>query len=112
MYRAFRTERYEKECNKLDRHEQDIIASFEQKMKVDPFSSKPLGYIFFREKKYDDKRILFLIYEEYKILLFVALTNKKTQQRDINAILENLKNYKEEIKKRSDFFDSSMTKVF
>ncbi|MBS3154507.1 hypothetical protein J4424_04330 [Candidatus Woesearchaeota archaeon] len=104
MYQAFRTERYEKEYGKLDYLDQGRIIKFEQKLKKDHYSSKPLGYIFFREKKCNDKRLLFLIYEEYKTLFFVAITNKKIQQININSILKNLDNFKEEIKRKLIFF--------
>ncbi len=111
MYRAFRTERYERELKKLGLYQRRVISHFEQKLKRDPFLSKPLGYFFFREKKYDDKRILFLVYEEYKVILFVALTNKKEQQKDIDTILEDLESYKEEMKRKLNLSNSSMTEI-
>ncbi len=68
-------------------------------MKNEPFSGKPLGYKFFREKRFDGKRLLFLIYEEHSILFLVTITDKKAQQRDIDFIISHLSVYKDEIDK-------------
>lgn len=63
MYRVFRSGKYEQKLNKLDKSEFDRVIKFEQSLKIEPYNGKPLGYEFFREKKFDGKRILFLIYE-------------------------------------------------
>lgn len=56
---------------------------------------KPLGYNFFREKKIKNKRIYYLIYEELNIILLVAGSDKKTQQKTINVIKNLLPKYRE-----------------
>ena len=61
----------------LDKSEQDKVIKFEQSLKEQAFSGKPLGYRFFREKKFNGKRILFLVYEEYKCVFLVTITGKK-----------------------------------
>ena len=99
MYRVFRSDWYDKKLKKLDKSEIMRIEKFEQHLKNEPFSGKPLGYRSFREKKFDGKRLLFLIYEEHFIIFLVTITDKKTQQRDIDFIVSHLKVYKDEIDK-------------
>ena len=100
MYRVFRSGKYEKRLNKLDKSEFDRVADFEQSLKIEPYNGKPLGYEFFREKRFNGNRIIFLIYEQHKCVFLVAITNKKMQQQEINLIKANLDIYKEEIEKR------------
>lgn len=98
MFRVFRSEWYETKFKKLDKSEQEIVSIFEQRLKLEPYSGKPLGYAFFREKKFDGKRILFLVYEEQSVVFLVTITDKKAQQREIDLIKRNLDMYKEMLK--------------
>lgn len=59
MFRAFRTDWYGKKLNKLSPNEQERVKSIEQELKKNPYDRKPLGYKFFREKKFDGKRLYF-----------------------------------------------------
>ena len=102
IYRVFRSDHYNKKLEKIDASEQDRIKKFEQMLKEQPFSGKPLGYKFFREKKFNGKRMLFLVYEEYKCIFLITITHKKAQQHEIDLIKANLDIYKEELKKLID----------
>ncbi len=104
MYRVFRSDWYDKKFGKLDNREQERVSDFEQSLKLSPYTGRPLGYAFFREKKFEGKRLLFLIYEEYKTVFLVTITDKKAQQEDIDSIRENLGLYKQEIQKRTGMF--------
>ena len=99
MFRVFRSDWYNSKFNKLDNSEQLIVSKFEQKLKEEPFSGKPLGYKFFREKKFNGKRILFLVYEEHSSIFLVTITGKKAQQHEIDLIKANLDVYGDTIKK-------------
>lgn len=99
MFRVFRSEWYDKKLTKLDESEQSRISKFEQQLKVKPYSGKPLGYKFFREKKFDGKRLLFLVYEEHKVIFLITITDKKAQQSEIDLIKANLDVYKEMLEK-------------
>ena len=55
------------------------------------------AYTFFREKKFNGKRVLFLLYEEHKCIFLVTITNKKAQQHEIDLIKANLDIYREEL---------------
>lgn len=99
MFRVFRSEWYETKLDKIDKSEIDRILKFEQSLKETPYSGKPLRYRFFREKKFDGKRLLFLIYEEHKCVFLITITDKKMQQQVIDLIKSNLDIYKEELQK-------------
>ena len=97
-FRVFRSQHYKTKLFNLDKSEQNKVMKFEQKLKEQPFSEKPLGYKFFREKKFNGKRVLFLVYEEHKCVFLVTITNKKAQQYEIDLIKANLDVYKNELK--------------
>ena len=84
---------------KLDFSEQGRISGFEQQLKGEPYSGKQLGYEFFREKKFDGKRVLFLVYEEHQIVFMITITDKSAQQSDIDMIKANLDVYRDILEK-------------
>ena len=100
MFRVFRSEWCNIKLSKLDGSEQQRFIKFEQSLKSEPYSGKPLGYKFFREKKFNGKRLIFLVYEQHQCVFLVTITNKKAQQHEIDLIKENLDIYKEELEKR------------
>ncbi len=96
-FRVFRSQHYRDKLFRLDKSEQGRVMKFEQGLKEQPFSGKPLGYKFFREKKFNGKRALFLIYDNHKCVFMVTITDKKAQQKEIDLIKANLDIYKEEL---------------
>ena len=99
MFRVFRTEWYEKKLFKLSHQEQKRVLRFEQDLKQNPYSGKPLGYEFFREKKFNGKRLYFLVYESHNVVFLITISDKKTQQQIIDIIKTNLDVYKEQLEK-------------
>ena len=99
MFRVFRSDHYERKLFKLDKSEQERVMKFEQALKNAPYSGKPLGYAFFREKKFNGKRVLFLIYEDKECVFLVTITDKKAQQHEIDLIKTNLDIYREELER-------------
>lgn len=99
MYEVFRTEIYLKRRDSLDLLEKEMMLKFEQKLKQIPYSGRPLGYTFFREQKIHDKRLLYLIYEEYQAIFLITITNKKYQQKEIDFVKRNFDLYKQEMKR-------------
>ena len=51
MYKIFTTEEFDKKFRKLDKQLQREIDNEIEQLQNNPFSGKPLGYPFFREKK-------------------------------------------------------------
>lgn len=92
-FKIFRTKTFDKEFDKLPHSEQSEIEKFEEHLSENPFAGKPLGFVFFREKKLNSRRVYYLIYEEFVIVLMVSISDKKTQQATIDAIKEHLKDY-------------------
>ena len=98
-YTIYTTEEFDKDFNKLDKSEQIKIKRMlkqleEQGSKV----GKPLsGLSFFREKKFGGKRLYFLIYENFLVILVISINDKKAQQATINRILLEIKEYQQYI---------------
>ena len=93
QFKVFRALTFEKEFSKLPKVEKEAIEKFEKKLVENPYLGKPLGYAFFREKKLNGRRVYYLIYEEFVIVLIVALSDKKTQQVTIDEIKQRLGEY-------------------
>ena len=98
-YRVFRSDWFDKKFENLTKTERERIIKFEQKLKQEPYSGKPLGYKFFREKKFNGNRLLFLVYENLQAIFLITITDKKIQQEVIDLIKENLDKYKGTIEK-------------
>jgi putative component of toxin-antitoxin plasmid stabilization module len=101
-YKLYRTKTFDKEFEKLPSFEQKEIQNFENKLIENPFVGKPLGLIFFREKKLNGRRVYYLIYEEFVVILMVAISDKKTQQPTIEAIKNRLNEYYNLVKNSLD----------
>ncbi len=100
MFKIFVSEEFEKNFDKLDNSIQVQIEKEIEQLKINPFVGKPLGYKFFREKKVQNYRVYYLIYEEYIVVFVISISNKKDQQEAINKIRILIPEYREEIKKR------------
>jgi len=110
MYTVFRTKRFDKELLKqFSEKDRKQVNQFEKKqLTKNPYVGDPLGYTFFREKKFKGKRVYYLIYEDLKCVLMIGISNKKTQQDTIDDIKGKLKEYHQVIKEtlmQHDEFD-------
>ncbi len=88
MYAIYATDTFKKLYISLDKTEQDWITKTQAKLKTYP-TGKPLHFSWFREKKYLNKRLYYLIDEEQNKILFISFAAKKDQQKIINFILAN-----------------------
>ena len=100
VFKVFTTKEFDKLFDKLDPQIQEQIGKEIDQLIINPYSCKPLGYKFFREKKVKGYRIYFLIYEEYLVVFIITISGKKDQQDVIEAIKAIIPLYKEEIKRR------------
>ncbi|MBS3133025.1 hypothetical protein J4470_02765 [Candidatus Woesearchaeota archaeon] len=100
MYAVFRTEKFDKELIKqFSKEEQRRVENFEKKQLAEnPHVGDPLGHMFFREKKVGGKRVYFLIYDDVRAVLMVAVSDKKAQQETIDEIKGRLEDYHEIVK--------------
>ena len=99
MYKIYATDTFREIYQTLDKSEQDWINKTKDNLKEFP-TGKPLGYRWFKEKKYLNKRLFFLIDEESKKVLLVSFASKKDQQKVIEEINNNLKEIKNLLKKK------------
>jgi hypothetical protein len=88
MYDTYATDNFKKIFNSLDKSEQDWIEKIKRSFKIYS-AGKPLGYKWFREKKYKNKRLYFLVDEEREKVLFLSFASKKNQQEIINFVIAN-----------------------
>ena len=100
LYKIYTTEEFDRDFNKIDYSIQKQIEKILEKLEVNPYVGKPLGYDFLREKKIQNYRIYYLIYDNYISVFVIAISDKKDQQDVINKIKSLIPFYKEEIKKK------------
>ena len=87
-YEVYATDSFKRLFETLDKKEQRYIEKIKLQLE-ESITGKPLQYNWFREKKYENKRLYFLIDEVNKKVLFVSFASKKDQQKIIDFILEN-----------------------
>ena len=94
MFRIFTTCEFDKDFDKLDKSDKNKINNIMNQLseKGDKVG-KPLGRFYFREKRFKWKRLYFLVYRKFLIILAVGISNKKMQQGTIDNILSEIKNY-------------------
>lgn len=98
-YRVFKTEEFDRDYSKLDKSEQKRVDKIlDQLLERGGEVGKPLsGLSFFREKKFDGKRLYYLVYSNVFVVLALAIGDKKAQQATINQILMNLAEYQQHV---------------
>ncbi|MBI4451290.1 hypothetical protein HY642_04915 [Candidatus Woesearchaeota archaeon] len=99
MYAVLHTAEYEKEAPKLlSPEEMRILEDFEtRRLTLNAHLGDPLGVPFFREKKLDGKRIYFLVYEDLRAVLMVAVSSKKRQPHVIEQVKSAFAQYYAEV---------------
>lgn len=93
-YDIYRTELFIKTYEWLGEREKDWILKISRQLKENPMHGKPLGRVWFREKKFEGKRLYFLVYQKTHKILLIAFAPKKEQQKIIDHILGNLEDYR------------------
>lgn len=100
MYKIFTTEEFDKRFRKLDKGIQQEIEREINQLEENPYSGKPLGYKFFREKKVRNYRLFYLIYDQHVVVFVITVSTKKDQQEAIDKIKNLIPYYREEIAKK------------
>ena len=100
-YAVYTTKEFDDNFSSLDESEKARVRKIMNQLKENGDNvGKPLRYPYFREKKFEGKRLYFLVYENYMVILAIAISDKKTQQETIDRIVLELKNYREIIEKK------------
>lgn len=91
------TEEFDKDFNKLSSQEQVRVKKILKQLKdKEGGTGKPLsGLSFFREKKFNGKRLYYLVYKDFFVILAIAISDKKAQKATINKILFDLVEYQQ-----------------
>ncbi len=96
-FSVFVTRTFQSKLLKRDKKFNVWVEKVFDQLSVNPFAGKPLGPKWFREKKLENFRVYFLVFEEKKTVYVVNLSTKKDQQRIINSIWLLLGTYKKEL---------------
>ena len=94
MFTVIGTETYLREIKKWPKQDQEFAEKLPKELSNSPFTGKPLSYPFLREKRIGGRRIYFLIYEDLKLILLVATSEKKDQQETIDHIKNQLDEFR------------------
>lgn len=99
-YAVYTIESFDKKVEKLNREEQERIKKIFLQLKENPYVGDSLRYRFLREKRMEEKRIYYLVYDDLMAVLVVAISGKKMQQETINCIINDLAQYKKYLTER------------
>jgi len=100
MFRVFTTREFDNDFNNLDESDKKRVRKIMKQLKEQGDKvGKSFRKSYFREKKFGEKRLYFLIYKQFTIILAVGISNKKIQQITINKIISKIKEYEKFIVK-------------
>tara|TARA_Y100000310_G_C20593370_1_gene769250 strand:+ start:239 stop:559 length:321 start_codon:yes stop_codon:yes gene_type:complete len=99
MFRVFRSDWFNSKLDKLPKADQERVHRFEKQLKKQAYLGKPLGYPFLREKKFNGRRAIFLVYAEQHVVYMVTISKKKTQKAEIEVIKQQFALYEKEVKR-------------
>ena len=112
VYTVHTTKTFEKEVEKLEFDKQKRIAKLYFKLKDNPYAGDQLRYKFFREKRLDEKRIYYLVYDDIKIVLMVGISDKKDQLKTISFIVRYFDEFRKYAEKLRELSGSSHSTGF
>lgn len=98
-YKVFRSANFQEEISKYDKNIQNRVDKIEDKLMYNPEYGNPLGVKWFRESRFENYRIYYLIYEDLQVVYIIAISSKKDQQKTINTIRLFLEFFREEIER-------------
>ena len=93
-YQIYETETFSKLYGAMEKVEQEWIDKIKLQLIENPQTGKPLRFDWFREKKFVDKRMYYLIYKDVSKILLVSFGSKKEQQKIIDHVIENKERYR------------------
>ena len=94
MHTVIGTDTYLKEIKKLPKDYQEAADKIPARIKENPKLGKPLNYPFLRESRIKERRVYYLVYDDLRLVLLVAVSGKKDQQSTIDHIKEKLREYR------------------
>ncbi|MDO8538243.1 MAG: hypothetical protein Q7S21_05135 [archaeon] len=95
-YRIFETQDFDNDFEKLEKFGKERVEKLLIKIsESDGNVGKALRKSILKEKKFNGNRLYFLVYENFNVILAVKISDKKTQQATIEAILIELEHYRQ-----------------
>ena len=94
MFKVIGTKTYLEEISRWSKTDKEAAEKISNQLAENPFVGDPLNYKFLREKRVQEKRIYFLVYEDLNLVLLVATSGKKDQQPTIDHIKSHLDEFK------------------
>mgnify|MGYP001594697166 FL=1 len=85
-YKIYHSAEFDKELNKFDENFKKRVDKIEDQLSGNPYAGSPLNVRWFREKRIENYRVYYLIYEDLKVVFMVAISGKKDQQKVINTL--------------------------
>jgi len=96
---VYHSERFDRELSRFDKKFQERVDRIEDKLVETPYYCSPLGTPSFREARFENYRIYYLVYNDLKAVYMVAISDKRNQQTVINTIKLFMDFFREEIEK-------------
>ena len=100
-YKVYRSKTFEDKLKDMPKSFKEWVEKIEYQLVSNPYSGKPLGVDWLREKKYEKFRVYYLVYDDFISVFMVNISEKKDQQKVINTIKLFLSVYKEELEELS-----------
>lgn len=93
-YAVYTTEKFDKEVKRFSEEEQNRIQKIFFQIRDNPYVGDQLRYRFLREKRLQEKRIYYLVYDDLQAVLVVAISDKKAQKETIDHIVQYFDEYR------------------
>jgi mRNA-degrading endonuclease RelE of RelBE toxin-antitoxin system len=94
VYFVYTTKSFDSEMSKLSEDEQEKVRRIFLQIKENPYVGDQLRFRYLREKRLREKRIYYLVYDDLKAVLIVAVGGKKDQNKTINHIVKYFNEYR------------------
>ncbi len=94
MYEVIGTATYLAEISQWTKADREAAEKIPEKLALNPYIGDSVGYRFFRERRIREKRVYYLVYEDLKLVLLIAVSGKKDQQSKINYIKHHFEDFR------------------
>ena len=94
-YEIYETETFSRIFESLTGKEREWICKMKIQLEANPKAGKPLGFGWFREKKFENKRLYFIVSLKKPRILLVSFASKKEQQKIIGYVTLHKEEYVE-----------------
>ena len=87
QYEIYETDTFTKIFDSATEKEREWVGKMKEQIKINPKTGKALHFDWFREKKFENKRLYFIISMKKPRVLLVSYASKKEQQKIINYVV-------------------------